>query len=105
MEEQVQALERRMATLEAGATASPVSLNSVGSSGKSLEDYESTVMQRLDEARARMLAEAGDVEALRSERDSARSEAARLRKENEQLRYRVNHLIKNLNAAEAKNGN
>jgi polyhydroxyalkanoate synthesis regulator phasin len=102
MEEQVLALERRLATLEAGSSGGPLPCGSAESTRKSLDSYEAVVMQRLDEARSRMLAEAGDVETMRTDRDAARSEVARLRKENDQLRYRVKHLIKNLNAAEAK---
>lgn len=105
MEQQVLILEQRLAALEAGSAAGGlVSMTSEGSGAgrRSIGDHEVTVMRKLDEARARMLAEAGDIEALRVDRDSARAEAARLRKENEQLKYRVMHLVRNLNAAEAK---
>ena len=52
--------------------------------------------------RDKITAEGGDAIALRKERDAALEENERMKKVIERLNYRVNHLIKELNAAESK---
>ena len=51
--------------------------------------------------RDKISAEGGDGMALRKERDAALAENERMKKEIEKLNYRVNHLIKELNAVES----
>ena len=57
---------------------------------------------KLKVVRDKITAEGGDGTALRKERDAALVENEKMKKEIEKLNYRVNHLIKELNAAESK---
>jgi hypothetical protein len=80
---------------------------SAGGTDKAAKDvllkYQAQMLVRLKEVRDALRDDDGDVVTIRTERDEAKNEAAQLRKENERLAYRVNHLIKALNEEEAKN--
>ena len=63
--------------------------------------FEYCIQGKLKLIRDKISAEGGDGMALRKERDAALAENERMKKEIEKLNYRVNHLIKELNAAES----
>lgn len=70
--------------------------------GQLLKQYQATVLDKLKLLKQKMLAEIGDIDAIKRERDVAIAESDRLLRENEQLNYRVAHLIKALNDAQAQ---
>lgn len=98
------AIESKLNELEAA--------NASGGSNEAVENalktYQAGLADKLRNIRDAMIAEAGSTESLSkviADRDNALAENAKLKKEIERLNYRVNHLIKALNAEEAKNGN
>jgi hypothetical protein len=107
--EELTAAENRMSSLEAKLLALEGSAVSGGSNEaveNALKAYQLTMAQKLRAIRDAMIAENGSSESLSkviSERDGALAENAKLKKEIERLNYRVNHLVKALNAEEAKN--
>jgi regulator of replication initiation timing len=95
VEDKLKELEQRVGTMEAqGASESDQNL---------LSQYQSQILPKLMLIREKMIAEGGDIDQIRNERDQAINENVTLRKEIERLNYRVNHLIKSLNEEEIKN--
>ena len=121
-EKRLEALERRMSLLLEGGGGvteedSSVEMNGfktmilgrcgtscfIDTSFRTLIDYffEHSIQGKLKLIRDKISAEGGDGMALRKERDAALAENERMKKEIEKLNYRVNHLIKELNAVES----
>jgi ubiquinone biosynthesis protein UbiJ len=100
--------ENRMTSIEAKLMSLERSTVGDGSNEaieKALRTYQISMVQKLKGIRDAIVAEAGSSESVSNvitERDAALAENAKLKKEIERLNYRVNHLVKALNAEEAK---
>lgn len=94
----MQSIEERLLALESenGVAGSSAEVE------QALQAYQSQMLVKLKAIRARFSEEGGDVTTIRKERDDAITQNALLRKEIEKQNYRIQHLIKALNAAEAK---
>jgi hypothetical protein len=97
----VVALEQRLDNVEA-LNAANASQTGGAVDSAAMKAYQAKMLVRLKEIRA-ALAD-GDAGAMKKERDEALAENARLQKELERANYRVNHLVKELNSAEAATG-
>ena len=87
-----------MTLLEAGVGASGDTSNEAEAE---MEGFKRQILSKLYVIRDRLATEGGDPEELKKERDAVKQENAILRAEIERLNYRVRHLIKELNTAEA----
>jgi len=68
-----------------------------------LATYQAQLIPRLLEIKSAMQAGGGDVITITNERNALLAENAKLKQDMERLKYRVNHLVKELNALEATN--
>jgi hypothetical protein len=92
-------LENRIDELEV-SSGKKHDLTDNSSSSGSLHDYQVQLHQRLVNIRNSLASEGGDTSQIREERDLYFAENVQLKKEAERLNYRVQHLIKALDAAE-----
>lgn len=92
-------LENRIDELEVSSGNKHDQMDSSSSSG-SLHDYQVQLHQKLVNIRNSLASEGGDTSLIREERDLYLAENVLLKKESERLNYRVQHLIKALDAAE-----
>jgi hypothetical protein len=97
-EERMQSIEERLAAVEALNTTSTSAADS-----QALLQYQKQILAKLTAVRDQMKMEGGDITTIKRERDEAVAQNAIYKKEIDKLNYRVNHLIKALNAEEAKN--
>jgi hypothetical protein len=101
---EIQEAEARMLTIEQrllaieGTKATGASSSEVE---QALNAYQQQVLVKLKAIRSKIVEE-GDVSAIKKERDDAVAANALLKKEIEKQNYRIQHLIKALNAAEEK---
>lgn len=105
MEEQLKLAEQRLVDLEkrilsVEAVESAVSKENADDSA--LQAYQAIVLTKLKSIRSAMLSEVGDIDAVRSERDSAVAQNRKLQAEVAKQNYRIAHLIKALNEAQQK---
>jgi hypothetical protein len=96
-EARMMSIEQRLLAVEAtkttGASSSEVE--------QALNSYQQQVLVKLQAIRSKIVEE-GDVSAIKKQKDDAIAENALLKKEIEKQNYRIQHLIKALNAAEEK---
>ena len=100
-EKRMAALEEKLLSLETAA----LNVSSEAGVEEALRKYQISMLSRLKVLREMMISEAGSSESLREvteDRDRLAAENAQLKKDNDRLLYRVNHLVKALNAEEAK---
>ena len=100
-EKRMSALEEKLLSLEVAAVAASSDAAAEGA----LQNYQLSLLARLKTLRELLVSEAGSSESLakvKEDRDQLAIENAQLKKENERLQYRVNHLVKALNAEELK---
>ena len=102
MDPRLQAAEDRLKDLEERVHSVEHTASKGSGDDNHIREYQAVVLERLKSIRQTMLEEVGDIDAVRKERDTAVSLAARQKTEIDQLNYRVNHLIKALNEAQAK---
>lgn len=99
-------IEERLLRAEAAAATNGNAAGGIVYSEAAMKAYQLDMLSRLKEIRAAIVkdGESGmGAVGLREERDAALAEVQKLKKENDRLNYRVAHLIKALNAEEAKN--
>jgi hypothetical protein len=96
IEDKLKELEQRLGTIEAQG-------GNESNQSQQLHQYQSQILPKLMLIREKMIAEGGDIDQVKNERDQAINENVALKKEIERLNYRVNHLVKSLNEEEAKN--
>lgn len=94
------ALELKISDLEASRGSDTNKWETLTSS-ETLIDYQTQMLRRLITIRDAITADGGDHSLISAERDHFQAENAKLRKEAEKLNYRVQHLVKELNQAEA----
>lgn len=92
-------LENRINEFEISTGKKHDQVDNSSSSG-SLHDYQVQLHQKLVNIRNSIASEGGDISQIREERDLYSAENVQLKKEAERLNYRVQHLIKALDAAE-----
>ena len=98
-ESRVSALEDRMLNLEQAHEYATKS--SAGSD--LLLQYQIEVLEKLKHVRETVLQDLGDIDNIKQQRDDAVALNTRLTKEVEQMQYRIKHLIRALNEAQAQN--
>ena len=99
-ESRMTALELKITDLEALCGSDTTKIETVTSS-ETLIDYQTQMLRRLVTIRDAIIADGGDHSLISAERDHFQAENVKLRKEAEKLNYRVQHLVKALNQAEA----
>ena len=101
-------IEARLGTVEANnadRAIAPATANGSGAADQSvLVEFKKQMILRLKDVKSVMEASGGDITAITNERDAAQAENAQLKKDAERLKYRVVHLVKMLEAEEAKSG-
>ena len=97
-EDRLKTIEDRLLAVE----LTGVSVTSTADVEIALHQYQKQILGKLKEVRDKIAEEGGDIATIRKERDEAVSENALLKKEVEKLNYRVQHLVKALNAEEAR---
>jgi hypothetical protein len=102
--EELAAAEKRMNSIESRL----LSVESIGVSSNSdgvqeaLSEYQSQILEKLKGIRSSIVEEGGDIAKIKEERDTAVTENAKLKKDIDKLNYRIQHLVKALNAEESK---
>ena len=94
------ALEGKIADLEA-SRGNGTNKTETAASSEALITYQTQILGKLVSIRDAFLVEGGDVTQISAERDQFQAENVKLRKEAEKLNYRIQHLVKALNQAEA----
>ena len=69
---------------------------------EALRKYQEQLLTKLLLIREQLNAEVGDIAELRSKNEVLLAENSKLKKESERMLYRIQHLVKALNAEEAK---
>lgn len=77
-------------------------MNSSSQVEEALRKYQEQLLTKLLLIREQLNAEVGDIAELRSKNEDLLAENAKLKKESERMLYRIQHLVKALNAEEAK---
>jgi hypothetical protein len=97
-------VEARLANVERVVSEGKILTNTSTNSDveRALNEYKLQMLAKLRMVRETLIAEGGDIQTMRIERDQAIKENLSLKKENERLNYRVRHLIKALNEEENK---
>jgi len=98
-EDRLKTIEDRLLAVE----LTGVAVTSTADVELALHQYQKQILGKLKEVRDKISEEGGDIATIRKERDDAISQNALLKKEVEKLNYRVQHLVKALNAEEARN--
>jgi hypothetical protein len=96
-EERMKSIEERLLSIESTSGAA----SNTAEVELALHQYQTQILGKLKEVRDKISEEGGDISTVRKERDEAVSQNVLLKKEVEKLNYRVEHLIKALNKAEA----
>jgi chromosome segregation ATPase len=99
-EKRMGSIEERLLSLETAIGGSQQL--STAASNEALLDYQIQLLGKLKSIRTALTSEGGDVGQIKEQRDKLQTENAKLKKEIDKLNYRVAHLIKSLNAEEAK---
>lgn len=97
-EDRLKSIEDRLLAVEStsAGTASTADVE------LALHQYQKQILGKLKEVRDKIAEEGGDISTIRKERDEAVNQNALLVKEIAKLNYRVQHLVKALNAEEAR---
>lgn len=95
MESRISELESRLLQLES-STEKEAKIGGVSEEELSniMRDYQLNILNRLKEIRSAM--KDGDVATVTQERDEAREEVVKMKKEIEKLNYRIFHLSKHV---------
>ncbi len=94
--------EDRMKNIEERLIALESPSKSAAAVETAVRTYQSQILGKLKDIRQTLVSEGGDVATIKTERDMAIAENAKLRKEIDRLNYRVRHLIKALDEEEQK---
>mmetsp|Transcript_28081 Transcript_28081/g.36798 ORF Transcript_28081/g.36798 Transcript_28081/m.36798 type:complete len:111 (+) Transcript_28081:71-403(+) len=98
-ESKIMALTERLARLEATPPSPPVDVNV--SVKEAVRNVQGEMLLKLRSLRDSMKSEGNDLEKVKEQRDQALAENAELKKDIEKLNYRIKHLIRSLEEAEA----
>mmetsp|Transcript_19550 Transcript_19550/g.32668 ORF Transcript_19550/g.32668 Transcript_19550/m.32668 type:complete len:111 (-) Transcript_19550:1775-2107(-) len=101
-EKRMLAIEKRLLSMEAKQESPSAGVASSELVASALREYQIQMLSKLTVIRDKINEDGGDVTAIKKERDAAVAENNLLKKEIEKLNYRVQHLIKALNAEEAR---
>ncbi|CAN0172414.1 unnamed protein product [Ectocarpus fasciculatus] len=105
MEEQLHLAEQRLVDLEKrilSVEAVESTASKENADDSALQAYQTIVLNKLKSIRSAMLSEVGDIDAVRSERDSAVAQNRKLEAELARQNYRIAHLIKALTEAQKR---
>ena len=97
-EDRLKTLEERLLAVESTSAGAA----STADVELALHQYQKQILGKLKEVREKIAEEGGDISTIRRERDEAVSQNALLSKEIAKLNYRVQHLVKALNAEETR---
>lgn len=70
---------------------------------EAVRSYQKQILEKLLVVREKVSEEVGDYSKLKDERDTLLAENIKLKKESDRQNYRIQHLIKALNAEEERN--
>lgn len=98
-ESRMSVIEDKLSAFEASRGNKTDQINTAASS-EMLHEYQVQLLSRLRSVRDALVADGGDIGLIKEERDNLQAENLKLKKEAEKLNYRVNHLVKELKAAE-----
>ena len=98
----MEAIESRLGTLEQNNLRRKKEGPTSNVDKHALAKFQLQMIDRLKEIRSTIMSSGGDVVAIKAERDAALAENAKLKADAAKMEYRINHLVKMLNAEEAK---